>query len=423
MMQACAVPPRTRARRLPSLGGAEWLADPRLQGVFDALTVQGGEARIAGGAVRNALYGEPVGDIDIATTEPPERVMMLARRAGLGAHPTGLRHGTITVTAAKTPFEVTTLRVDLETYGRHAKVGFTTDWAADAARRDFTMNALYCDRHGTVFDPLGGYADLRARRVCFVGNARERIREDYLRILRFFRFHARYGRGRPDPQGLEACIAERNGIARLSAERIRQELLKLLAAPGIGLALEAMARAGLLSRILPGTPEPALVAQVAVLEKALDRAGDALLRLFALSPGGIRHVERLRERLRLSNAEAGRLRRLAAAGPVTPAVREGECKVALYRLGPETFRDAVLLAWARAGATPRSRRWAELLALADRWPPPVFPVTGQDLIARGIAPGPGLGARLAALEDWWIAAGFPDDRAAILARLETREGP
>jgi poly(A) polymerase len=415
------VPSRNRAPRPPSLGAAAWLADARLQAVLEGLTAEGGEARIAGGAVRNALCGEPVGDIDIATTEPPDRVMLLARRAGLGAHPTGVRHGTVTVVAAKTPFEVTTLRIDLETYGRHAKVGFTSDWAADAARRDFTMNALYCDRHGRVFDPLGGYADLRARRVRFVGEARARIREDYLRILRFFRFHARYGRGRLDPQGLAACVAERKGLARLSAERIRQELLKLLVAPGMRHALETMAATGILARILPGKSEPALAGRVAAIEAALGRSPDALLRLFALVPGAERQVVRLRDRLRLTNAETERLRRLAAAPPVTPQLEAAERKVMLYRLGPGLFRDAVLLAWARSRATPRARRWVELLTLADRWPPPVFPLRGQDLIAHGIAPGPGLGARLAALEDWWISAGFPADRAAILARLKAQE--
>jgi poly(A) polymerase len=215
----------------PDLTDAPWLHMPALQQVLKVLEAGGGEARVAGGAVRNGLLREPVDDIDIATTLTPDRVTALCSAAGLVVHPTGLDHGTVTVVAGegegRHAFEVTTLRIDTETYGRHAKVAFTEDWTADAGRRDFTINAIYCDRHGVILDPLGGLRDLKRRRVRFVGEARQRITEDYLRILRFFRFHARYGHGRPDPEGLAACVALRAGLKRLSAERIRVELLKL----------------------------------------------------------------------------------------------------------------------------------------------------------------------------------------------------
>ena len=218
-------------RQLPSLAGADWLARHQTQAVFDALAAKGFAARAVGGAVRNALLGRPVVDIDIATPARPEQVIEAARAAGLAAVPTGLEHGTVTVIAAHVPHEVTTLREDVETHGRHATVAFTDDWAADARRRDFTINALYCSADGEVFDPLGAYGDLGARRVRFIGEARERIREDYLRILRFFRLTAEYGAGPADAEGLGACVAERDGLARLSAERVRQEMLRLLAAP------------------------------------------------------------------------------------------------------------------------------------------------------------------------------------------------
>ncbi len=232
---------------LPSLADADWLTRPQTREVFAALTAEGAEARAVGGAVRNALMGIPVKDVDIATTALPGEVMRLADRAGLHAVPTGIEHGTVTVVAGKVPFEVTTLRRDIETFGRHAKVTFTTDWREDAMRRDFTMNALYADPDGTVHDPLGGYADLQARRVRFIGDAHQRIREDYLRILRFFRFGAQYGDARaPDAEGLAAAAAEKAGLSLLSGERIRSELMLLLAAPGAVPALRQMRDAGII---------------------------------------------------------------------------------------------------------------------------------------------------------------------------------
>ncbi|MBN9263737.1 MAG: CCA tRNA nucleotidyltransferase, partial [Hyphomicrobium sp.] len=248
------MPPAVPATIPTSLAGAPWLERPETRAVLSALAAAGHEARIVGGTVRNALLGEPVTDVDIATTATPDETMAAARAAGLDAIPTGVSHGTVTIVAHHVPFEVTTLREDVETFGRHARVAFTADWAADARRRDFTINALYCDANGTISDPLGGLADLAARRVRFIGDARERIREDALRILRFFRFHARYSAEAIDAEGLAACAAERHLLAKLSAERVRAELLKLLDAPGAARAIAVMAAYGFIVEILGRAP-------------------------------------------------------------------------------------------------------------------------------------------------------------------------
>lgn len=413
-------------RPLPSLAGAEWLADPRLQRVLCALSAEGGEARVAGGAVRNALLGEAVSDVDVATTEVPERVIELARRAGLGVHLTGLDHGTVTVVAKEgggsRGFEVTTLRVDVETFGRHANVAFTDDWESDARRRDFTINALYCDASGTVHDPVGGYPDLLDRRVRFVGDAQARIAEDYLRILRFFRFHARYGKGPPDAAGLAACVALQEGLERLSAERIRQETLKLMVAPGAVAVLRLMAETGILSRILPTGHNLARLSRMAAVDASETLEPDAVLRLAAIGLRSAEDAEPLRQALRLSNAEFGRLQHLAISVPPTPARRANERRIVLYQIGPQAFRDAVRLAWAEDDGSFPAEQWSELLALPDHWPCPRFPVSGADLARRGVAAGPEMGRMLKRLEDWWMAAGFPADKHAVLDQLEALNG-
>ncbi|MGE4247113.1 MAG: CCA tRNA nucleotidyltransferase [Parvibaculaceae bacterium] len=378
---------------------------------------EGGSARVAGGAVRNALMEHPVADIDIATTHRPERVMELAQAAGLSVHPTGLAHGTVTVVAdggeTRKAFEVTTLRVDEETDGRHARVAFTDDWQADARRRDFTINALYCDAQGHVSDPVGGYPDIIARRVRFVGDPQARIREDYLRILRFFRLHARYGEGAPDPEGLAACAALKEGIARLSAERVREELLKLLVTPGAASTLAVMRDAAILALVLPGEADLVRFSRMASIEARHQLAPDALLRLAALAPG----IAGDAERLRLSNAEQARLRALQDGGAPSPAFREPERKVVLYQLGSQTYGDAVRLAWASSEDPGEAGSWLELLALPQAWSPPPFPVTGDDLLARGMQPGPEFGETLKRMEDWWIASGFAAGKTDLLAKL------
>ena len=297
----------------PRLDDASWLTRPETKAVFAALAARGFAARAVGGVVRNALLGRPVTDVDIATPARPDEVMAAAQAAGLAAVPTGIDHGTVTVIANHVPYEITTLREDVETHGRHATVAFTDDWTADARRRDFTINALYCSADGEVFDPLGAYPDLAQRRVRFIGDARARIGEDYLRILRFFRLTADYGEGPPDAESLAACVAERAGLGQLSAERVRQEMLRLLVALRGPELVRAMLDYGLITLVLPAAPRPTLLDRLAALEAALGLAPDPILRLAALAVEVPEDADRLRDRLRLSNEEHARLARTAVA--------------------------------------------------------------------------------------------------------------
>jgi poly(A) polymerase len=410
--------PPPDAARPPSLFGAPWLARAETQAVLAAIAAGGFSARVVGGAVRNALMGLTVKDVDIATTATPDEVMALAAVAGLGTVPTGIAHGTVSVISAHVPYEVTTLRQDVETFGRHARVAFTEDWAADARRRDFTFNALYCDAAGDVLDPLGGYPDLVARRVRFIDDPVARIREDYLRILRFFRFHAEYGHGAPDAAGLAACIAERDGLRQLSAERVRAELLRLLAAPGARGAIVAMQRAGILVMVVQVSPDVETFERLVAVEHSLGHAGDAVLRLAALVRAEADTVA-LQQRLRLTGEETQRLLRLRT--PIlglAAGMSEIAARAAIYRAGTGPFLDALLLAWASGGAGGDDAGWRRLHALASRWQPPVLPVRGADVLARGVLPGPAVGRILAEVETWWIAAGFPADRAMIERALD-----
>jgi poly(A) polymerase len=395
---------------LPDLSAAEWLTRPQTQRVFAALTAAGAEARAVGGAVRNALMRTPVKDIDIATTAPPEEVMRLAKAAGLHAIPTGVEHGTVTLVADHVPFEVTTLRKDIETFGRRARVTFTTDWREDARRRDFTMNALYCSADGRVHDPLNGYADLTARRVRFIGDARERIREDFLRILRFFRFLAQYGDARhPDPAGLAASIAEKAGLAALSGERIHAELVRLLASPGARDAVLSMHDAGILVAALGMPADVDRFLRILAIEDALGRAPDPILRLGALLNAA--EPDAVQRKLRLSGAEVERLRNMRMAdAALQPDTDQRPAKALLYRKGPGAFVDAGLMAWARSNDAAASPERARHLAVAARWHMPELPVRGADVIALGVAPGPEVGRVLDAFERWWIAEDFPSDR-------------
>lgn len=401
----------------PKLADASWLRAPETQRVIAAVTAGGGEARIVGGAVRNTLMSRPVTDIDVATTVLPEDVLVRAQAAGLNAIPTGLSHGTVTVIAGHQPFEVTTLRRDVETHGRHATVAFTEDWSSDAHRRDFTINALYCDADGRLYDHTSGLADLAAHRVRFIGRAEDRIAEDYLRILRFYRFTAEYANGSIDREGHEACAATQDGLDLISAERIRAELLKLLAALHAPIVISEMDEAGVLTRILGGPADVVTFARLAALETALNLPPDPIRRLIALADPDA--GARLRDRLRLSNAEAARISDLVLPEPMfEPGATDDGAKVFIYRHGVETFRDAVLLTWARDLASPPSdpaRR--NLLALADDWIAPTLPVSGKDLLALGLPAGPQMGAILDEFEDWWIAAGFPVDPAIVHQRL------
>ncbi len=399
----------------PSLKDAEWLKRPETVRVFAALNTDGVMTRAVGGAVRNALLGLPVTEVDLATTALPEQAMALARKAGLKAVPTGIEHGTVTVVADGVPFEVTTLRRDVETFGRHATVAFTEDWEEDARRRDFTLNALYAGSDGTVFDPLCGYADLIAGRVRFIGDAEARINEDYLRILRFFRFNAYYGKGPLDPEGLQASVRLRAGLDQLSAERVGAELRRLLVAPQAMQAVEALFDYGLLPGLLGSVPRLERLNRLTAIEEALGLAPDATVRLAALAVFVEEDAERLAARLRLSNAEQAVLALGAADHAASGLPDDGAAKRALYQLGPSAFRARVLIAWADSGAPPNDQNWREALSLAERWQVPSFPLRGADIMALGLE-GPEIGAILRRLEAEWIAAGFASSREELLAR-------
>jgi poly(A) polymerase len=406
---------------------AKFLDQPGLQVVFDALERAGGEARVNGGAVRNALLGQPAGDIDLSTTLLPDRVFAALKGANIKAVPTGIDHGTVTAVAGKHPYEITTLRQDVETHGRHATVRFGTDWLEDARRRDFTMNALYCDRHGNIHDPLGGYDDLVNGRVRFIGDAATRIAEDHLRILRFFRFFAWYGQGRPDADGLKACASARERIGSLSAERVWNEIKKLLAAPDPSRALLWMRTSGVLGETLPESAKWGIdaIAGLVELEVEFGLRPDPMLRLMSIVPPDPARIGQLAARLKLSNAEADRLRRFGDAAMVAEGVDEGALRQALYASDGDGLRDRLIVETARVLAfEPDGKRAAalrRLLPTALEWRNPQFPLTGQDLIKAGFVPGPALGAELRRLETLWAQGGFKFSAADLLARARKPE--
>ncbi|BCH00404.1 CCA tRNA nucleotidyltransferase [Mesorhizobium loti] len=407
-------------------GRADWLADKHLQRLLAALAEGGEEARVAGGAVRNTLMGQPVADVDIATTCLPEEIIRRAETEGFKPVPTGIEHGTVTVVAGGKPYEITTLRADVETDGRRAKVSFGRDWKLDAERRDFTINALYADADGSVVDLVGGIADIEVRRLRFIGDAEARIREDYLRILRFFRFFAWYGEGRPDAEGLKACARLKDGLAQLSAERVWSELKKLLSAPDPSRALLWMRQAGVLTAALPESEKWGIDAihGLTKAEKDLGWAADPMLRLEAIVPPDAARMKTLAERLRFSTAESDRLRYWAISTTVEPKTTEGELAKRLYRGDRQGVVDRLRLSLAGArvravednNALLEAGGFSRLLAFALKWEKPVFPLKGADLTALGATPGPKLGEILKNLETEWIEAGFAPDRGALLER-------
>ena len=402
------------------LANRQLLEAGRLARALAALDGDGEETRLVGGAVRDLALGEAVGDFDLATTARPEVVMKRARAAGFGVAPTGLAHGTVTLIVDGWPIEATTLRRDVDTDGRHAKVAFGRDFRDDALRRDFTINALSLTPDGLVHDYVGGLVDLAERRVRFIGQAHQRIREDYLRILRFFRFSARYGDGRLDREGFDAAIAERAGLAILSRERVRAELMKLFVASRAPQVLAAVCEAGLLQPLVAGQTDAARFARLTAIEAVGESAPDPLLRLGALGVRVTEDAERLRERLRLSNAETERLAALARGladlhdGEAPPAL--GALRRLLFERRRQGALDALALFHADSDAAPDDWRFVRARAFLLSTPEPTLPITGADLVARGVTHGQRVGATLKKLQALWIRAGFPREPEA-LARL------
>ncbi|MCG5479059.1 CCA tRNA nucleotidyltransferase [Sinorhizobium alkalisoli] len=414
---------------MTSIAAEPWFQAPALRRVFALLNVDGGEARVVGGAVRNALLGLPGGDVDLATTWHPEDVAERAKTAGIKVVATGIDHGTVTLVVDGVPYEVTTLREDLATDGRRAEVAFGSGWKEDAARRDFTINALYANSEGEIFDYVGGLADIESRTLRFIGNAAERVAEDYLRILRFFRFFAHFGSGRPDAEGLRACAQARAKLATLSAERVWTEMKKLLSAADPGRALLWMRQAGVLGEVLPETEKWGIDAIPALItaEKTFSWAPDPLLRLAAMIPPDSERIAAMASRLRLSKAEAAYLVRFAEAPEIAAALPDAALDRALYRHDAEgtIARLKLSLASARRKAETDPAFLAEtaafqrLLARAEKWRRPAFPLTGADVLKAGVAPGPQVGTLLSQLENFWIERNFSVDRATLVARLES----
>jgi len=416
-----------------------WMSAPETRAVIAALSAEGAEVRFVGGCVRDALAGRPVKDVDLATADRPEQVMALLKAAGIKAVPTGLEHGTVTAVSGHRPFEITTLREDVETDGRRAKVAFTDDWQADAARRDLTFNAMSCSPDGRLFDPFGGRADLTAGRVRFVGNPRDRIQEDYLRLLRFFRFQAYYGKVPPDPETLAVARELAPGLSGLSGERIRSELLRLLAAPDSLAVFDLMVGEGLLVAILPEIAGTAVLRCLLSLD--LPEVEDPVLHLAALLKPGAEVARAVAGRLRLSNAETAELVLLGepqsvlgeAAAVLTRGIGDLAARhalsVALYRFGPVKLRSALAMAYARLVVEDASTEAAAVagfeaaLAIAGAWRDRNFPLTGADVLDLGITVGPDIGKLLRAVEDWWIGEDFSPDRKACLTRLRALAAP
>jgi poly(A) polymerase len=403
-----------------TIGVRPWMGAAETRAVMAALAAAGGEARFVGGCVRNALTGHEVDDIDIATTLTPDQVIAALEAAKLKAVPTGLDHGVVTAVSGGKPFEITTLRRDVETDGRRAVVAYTDDWAEDAQRRDFRLNALYADAEGRLFDPTGeGEADARAGRIVFVGDPETRIREDALRILRFFRFLAWYGRGEPDAAGLAACGRLKDLVEGLSAERISKELLKLFAADDPRPAVRLMAASGVLAKVLPEARGLERFEHLVEIETEQLFECDAELRLAALLPDDPALGERVAERLRLSNTQRDRL--VAALGTEPRMVSwmsPREARRMVYRLGPGSFCDRVKLAWAGSGGGGSAVQWRALIPMAQSWPVPRLPLSGAEIMAAGVPEGPLVGRVMREVEDWWIDQDFIDDKLSIVERLK-----
>ncbi len=410
---------------MTSVKGQPWFETPQLQKVLTLLNREGGEARLVGGALRNALMGLPVSDFDIATTHKPEEVIKLATAASVKVVPTGLAHGTVTLVVDGMPFEVTTLRIDVKTDGRRAEVAYTDNWKADAERRDFTINALYADIDGAVHDDVGGLADIETRTLRFIGSAADRIAEDYLRVLRFFRFFAHYGNGRPDAEGLKACAAARDKLKTLSAERVWSELKKLLGAKDPGRAMLWMRTTGVLPEILPESAKWGIDAIGGLIE-AEQQFGwqiDPLLRLAAIVPPDADRLAVMSQRLRLSRQDAAFLAAFAKAPVIADDLPTPSLLRLLYRHGLSGIMARLKLMIASelqsgckgSDRKARLRRLTSLLATSAAWKKPVFPVKGSDLMEAGLPAGPALGVKLGELETKWVDADFSLGKEELVA--------
>lgn len=391
----------------------DWLTAPETVAVMAALeAARSGGARFVGGCVRNTLMARPVDDIDIATQLGPEETLAALKAASIRAIPTGIEHGTVTAIINGIPFEITSLRRDVETDGRRAVVAFTQDWAEDALRRDFRLNAIYADATGKLYDPTGhGVTDAARGRVVFIGDADQRLREDYLRILRFFRFNAWYG-AEIDAEGLSACARQKDGLEKIAAERIWKELKKMLGAPDPLRAAGAMEQSGVLSAVLPDHTGMAFLNDLCLSELLLKSAPDALNRFMALIPRTLEQVDTVTARLKLSNIEAERLRAWADPDlqePVAPNARA--LRQNLYHFGKQALIDRAML----SGADVR-----DLVAACRAWRRPVFPLKGEDLLKTGMTAGPHMGKWLKDMENWWISGDFVANQRDLLAELERR---
>ncbi len=405
-----------------TIGQPPWMAWPETKAVIAALEAKGrpGCARFVGGCVRNTLMNKPVDDIDIATTLTPDQVIEALGEAGLKAIPTGVDHGTVTAVSGKIPFEITTLRRDVSTDGRRAVVAFTHAWEEDAQRRDFRFNALYVDGEGRLYDPTGhGVQDAKDGKVVFVGEPMTRIREDYLRILRFFRFQAWYGKGEPDQKALAACKALKGLVSGRAAERTQKEILKLLAAEDPRPALRLMAATGVLAAILPFVKSLARLDGLVAIETEQLFENDVELRLAALIPDDAVLARELAERLRLSNALKERLIEAVGTSPrIVSWMSPREARRAVYALSLRTFTDRVKLAWAGSTRPATTSQWRGLLALAENWDPPTFPLTGAEVMRAGVPKGPLVGEVMREVEIWWIDQDFIEDKLSVIERLK-----
>jgi poly(A) polymerase len=406
----------------------QFLQSPGLKKIFSLIESAGGEVRINGGAVRNAILGESVNDIDLSTTLLPEHASDCLMRGNIKIVPTGIEHGTITAIFEGKAFEITTLREDIVTDGRHAIVRFGTDWHADAMRRDFTINALYCDLAGRIYDPLNAYADLMARNVRFIGDPDQRIQEDRLRILRFFRFFAWYGKQRPDAESLKACVRHKDGLEHLSAERVWHELKRLLSAPDPVRALLWMRTSHILSLIVPESAKWGIDLVPPIVKQASNRGEkpDPVLRLMAMIPPEPEKAQTLARRLKLSNEESRRLENRASTPVPDLQISRQALAELLYRHGQQTMLDHLRLENARlehAAQSSPGQSWDQsfntLLDFAISWQRPRFPVTGGDLIAAGYSPGPQMGRLLRQLETQWVNSGFKLDRSELLQFVDS----